>query len=106
MDTQFKKGVVELLILAIVSQRDCYGYELVSSISRHIELTEGTVYPLLRRLTKEGLFTTYLVESDEGPSRKYYKLTTKGNEHLQGLAKRWSAFSNSVQVILKEAGLG
>lgn len=55
-----------------------YGYEIVQSIARHTDINEGTVYPILRRLTVDGHFSTYLVESSGGPARKYYRLTAMG----------------------------
>ena len=78
MNVQFKKGALELCVLALTAKKDRYGYELVEEISKRFEISEGSIYPLLRILTKEGLFSTYLMESTEGPPRKYYKLTTKG----------------------------
>src|SRR5690625_7671130 len=66
MNIQFKKGVLEICVLALLDKQDRYGYELVQKISNQISISEGSVYPLLRRLTKEGYFTTYLQESTEG----------------------------------------
>lgn len=102
MNTQFKKGVLELCVLALLNKRDCYGYELVQSISTQIEISEGSVYPLLRRLNKEGYLTTYLQESTEGPPRKYYKLTDRGRSHFANLYHEWQQFSEGVERILKE----
>ena len=65
MNIQFKKGVLELCVLALTAKKDRYGYELVEEISKRFEISEGSIYPLLRRLTKEGLFSTYLMESTE-----------------------------------------
>ncbi len=79
MNPQFHKGVIEMCVLALVAQRDFYGYELVEAISKKIEISEGTVYPILRRLTQEGFFDTYLRESTEGPPRKYYRITPSGH---------------------------
>ncbi len=101
MNVQFKKGVLELCVLALVKQQDRYGYELVQHISQQIEIAEGTVYPLLRRLTQEQYFQTYLQESDEGPPRKYYRLTDKGREYLLQLQTEWLAFVKGVNVLLK-----
>ena len=77
MNVQFKKGVLELCVLALLDKQDRYGYELVQLISEQIQISEGTIYPLLRKLTQEEYFTTYLQESTEGPPRKYYQLTKK-----------------------------
>jgi PadR family transcriptional regulator PadR len=105
MNVQFKKGVLELCVLVLISKKDQYGYELAQNISKRIDVAEGTLYPLLRRLTKEDYFTTYLVESTEGPSRKYYKLTEKGREYMLELVEEWKQFSRGVNDLIGE-GLG
>jgi PadR family transcriptional regulator, regulatory protein PadR len=102
LNVQFKKGVLELCVLVLLDKQDRYGYELVQKISDQIEISEGSVYPLLRRLTKEEYFTTYLQESTEGPPRKYYKLTDKGREYLQTLLKEWQQFRDGVDTLIKE----
>jgi len=102
MNIQFKKGVLELCVLSILNRKDCYGYELVSDISKSITISEGTIYPLLRRLTKEELFTTYLKESQEGPPRKYYSLTDKGELVLSDLTKQWYSFVHGVNKLIEE----
>jgi PadR family transcriptional regulator PadR len=101
MNAQFKKGILELCVLSLVSRRDCYGYELVEEISRRIEITEGTIYPILRRLTDESYFETYLRESSEGPPRKYYRITARGTKALESMLTEWTAFNKSVEKILK-----
>ncbi len=102
LNVQFKKGVLELCVLVLLDKKDRYGYELVQKISDQIEISEGTVYPLLRRLTKEEYFTTYLQESNEGPSRKYYRLTDKGRTYLHQLVDEWKEFSEGVNQLIKE----
>ncbi len=104
MNIQFKKGALELCVLALLNKRDCYGYELVQEISIHIEISEGTVYPLLRRLGSEEYFTTYLQESSEGPPRKYYRLLNKGRDYLQSLVEEWKQFTEGVNHFIKEGG--
>ncbi|GIN96634.1 transcriptional regulator [Siminovitchia terrae] len=105
MNVQFKKGVLELCVLSLLYKKDRYGYELVQKISNQIAISEGSVYPLLRRLTKEGYFTTYLKESTEGPSRKYYQLTLQGRERLDHLLQEWQEFTSGVNQLIKE-GVG
>lgn len=100
MNTQFKKGVLEICVLALISKKDMYGYEIVQNISKVIEVNEGTIYPLLRRLTKEGYFDTYILESSEGPARKYYKITELGKENLINLIKEWKNFTNAVDYLI------
>ena len=100
MDTQFKKGVLELCVLTLLKIKDYYGYELVTEISKNISISEGTIYPLLRRLKKDEYVETYLKESQEGPSRKYYKLTSGGKEKCIILKKEWNEFIRKVNTFL------
>ena len=102
MNAQFKKGVLELIVLVAVSNRDMYGYELVAEVSKVVNVKEGTIYPILKRLTNEHYFETYLRESTEGPPRKYYHLTAAGIMHLDEIRKEWEDFSKSVNIFLKE----
>lgn len=81
-----------------------YGYELIEKVSRVVDVNDGTIYPLLKRLTNEKYAETYLVESNEGPSRKYYKITILGKQRMEELIKTWSEFSKSVNKFIKECG--
>ena len=103
MNTQFKKGVLELIVLLAVNKKDCYGYELVMEVSKVVDVNDGTIYPLLKRLTNERYFETYLVDSTEGPARKYYKITVLGKERLENLRDNWKIFANSVNKFIKES---
>lgn len=105
MNIQLKKGVLELCVLAVLDKKDCYGYELVNEISKNIEISDGTVYPILRRLNQEGYFTTYLQESQEGPPRKYYKLTELGKSTKEELINQWEGLVKGVNNILEGADL-
>ena len=88
MNSQYKKGVLELCVLSLLKKRDCYGYEISEYLSQHIDIAGGTVYPILRKLKADGLLTTYLQEESGGPPRKYYKLTGLGAEaHARGKAE-------------------
>lgn len=102
MNSQLKKGALELCVLALLRKRDYYGYELVQAISKNIEISEGTIYPLLRRLSKEDLFDTYLRESEEGPPRKYYKLTKTGLKVYKEKYTDWKNFINGIGFIIEE----
>lgn len=102
MNSQFKKGVLELIVLLSINKRDMYGYELILEVSKVVEVNEGTIYPLLKRLTNDRYFDTYLVESTEGPSRKYYKITSLGKQRLKELEGAWKEFSTSVNKFIKE----
>jgi PadR family transcriptional regulator PadR len=103
LNVQFKKGVLELCVLVLTAKKDRYGYELVNRISEKFQIAEGTVYPLLRRLTQEGYFTTYLQESQEGPPRKYYKLSKQGWMMMTELVVEWRQFTTAVDEIIREA---
>src|SRR5574344_2209384 len=103
MNTQFKKGVLELIVLLSINKKDMYGYELIMEVSKVVDVNDGTIYPLLKRLTNDKYFDTYLVESTEGPPRKYYKLTTLGKKRMKELEKSWKIFSDSVNKFLKES---
>lgn len=105
MNTQFKKGVLEMIVLLTVAKRDIYGYELVQKVNKVTEVKEGTIYPILKRLTNEKYFHTYLKESTEGPPRKYYKLTSLGNERCTVLVKEWKLFSKNVDNFIIEMGV-
>lgn len=80
--TQLRKGILELAILGCLAKTRHYGYSLARTIAgdADIDLTEGTIYPILGRLAKEGLVRAEWVESSQGPPRKYYTLTPKGEE--------------------------
>lgn len=103
MNTQFKKGVLELIVLLSISKKDMYGYELILEVCKVVDVNDGTIYPLLKRLTNEGYFETYLVESTEGPPRKYYKMTVLGSNRLEELVTSWSAFATSVNTFIEES---
>ena len=85
--TQLRKGILELAILGALSRGRHYGYSLVRTIAgdSDIDLTEGTIYPILGRMAKEGLVQSEWVESSQGPPRKYYTLTPKGEEAFRVL---------------------
>lgn len=102
MNIQFKKGVLNLCVLVLLDKQDRYGYELVQKISDRIAISEGAVYPLLRRLTKEGYFSTYLQESTEGPPRKYYSLTDEGRTYLHEQLEEWKSFTDGVNKLIEE----
>ena len=102
MNSQFKKGVLELCVLSLLKQGDKYGYELTEAISKQMSIAAGTLYLVLKRLNDEGYFTTYLVESESGPARKYYRLTDKGSKHHTSLKNDWYTFIEQVDQLIKE----
>lgn len=101
MNAQFKKGVLELCVLALLDRKDCYGFELVNQISESISMSEGTVYPLLKRLRDDSLLSTYLQESTEGPPRKYYRITDSGRTRFGQMRVEWREFCHNVDHIIE-----
>lgn len=102
MNTQYKKGVLELCVLSLLKKRDCYGYEISEFLSDHIDIADGTVYPILRKLKADGLLTTYLQEESGGPPRKYYALTALGRETYEADRAEYLQFARTVQNLLED----
>lgn len=104
MNAQFKRGIVELCVLSILVEKDSYGYDIISQLSEHIDVSENTIYPILRRLTNEGYFTTFVVESNEGAPRKYYQMTEQGFIYYLSLREEWDSFIGGVYHIINQGG--
>ncbi len=102
MNIQFKKGALELVVLLALLKKDMYGYELVNEVSKVIAIKEGSIYPLLKRLTNENYLASYLVESTEGPPRKYYKITVLGRARTRELKKDWQKFTAAIKKFIEE----
>ncbi|TCP64285.1 PadR family transcriptional regulator [Baia soyae] len=103
--SQILKGILEGCLLAIIAKGETYGYEMIEKLYTYgfTMVSEGSIYPLLIRMRKEGLVTTSeKVLPSGGPKRKYYSLTTKGKEKLDEFQKRWSEIASSVNRLLKE----
>lgn len=102
MSIQYKKGVLELCVMALLTKQDCYGYEISEALSKQIDIADGTVYPILRKLKADGLLTTYLQEESGGPPRKYYSLTQLGRETFDKDRREYLLFADSVKKMLEE----
>ena len=102
MNTQYKKGVLELCVLALLKKHDCYGYEISEYLSNHIDIADGTVYPILRKLKSDGVLTTYLQEESGGPPRKYYSLTDLGKQPFQNERAEYLDFAKSIRALLED----
>lgn len=96
--SQLRRGVLELCILALLDAGPSYGYEIVTQVAEHPQLAagEGTIYPLLRRLKREGYVETYWQESASGPPRQYYRLTSRGASALQIMRSEWTALVSAM----------
>lgn len=88
-DTQLKKGLLPLFVLKCLLNKECYGYELIQELKKSfgIEVTEGTIYPLLIRLMKENLLVYKWVEQPSGIPRKYYTISEEGKKAFKGMKK-------------------
>lgn len=100
MNAQFKKGALELCVLSQLKNADRYGYQLTDAISQEMAIAPGTLYLILKRLKDEEQVETYLVESGEGPARKYYHLTEKGKQHQAELEREWLEFVAAVERLI------
>ncbi|MBP5606108.1 MAG: PadR family transcriptional regulator [Ruminiclostridium sp.] len=100
MQSQLKRGTLELCVLSILCRGDKYGYELVNIISQCMHITEGTIYPLMKRLKDAGSIDSYIVESQEGPPRKYYNITDSGRIIQKEQEEEWRTFSEAIDRLL------
>ncbi len=99
---QLRRGALEFCVLALLRDRPRYGFDLVRELSEADGLltSEGTIYPLLSRLRKDGLVTTTWQESDAGPPRRYYALTADGRSALERFVVDWRRFRDGVDRVL------
>ena len=102
MGIQYKKGVLELCVMALLKKRDRYGYEISETLPKKIDIADGTVYPILRKLKADGLLSTYLQEESGGPPRKYYSLTRLGRETYETDRAQYLLFAASVKKLLED----
>jgi PadR family transcriptional regulator PadR len=105
IEIQLKKGVLGFCVLALLSHRDSYAYEIASKLSHAVDMGEGTIYPLMRRMQSDGLVATYLEESPSGPPRKYYKLSDAGRDALASQLAEWRHFTAAVEGLIGEVDL-
>ena len=102
--TQMMKGILDGCLLAMIKEKECYGYEIAEQLSRYgfDSISEGTIYPLLLRMQREGLITSVRKESIAGPKRKYYSLTSAGEIALEEFLSRWAQLEKSVNAIIRK----
>lgn len=101
METQFRRGILEICALAVLEKGESYGYKLVTDISELIPITESTLYPILKRLEASDML---VVSSQEynGRLRKYYRITEPGRQHLTELLNEWEEILRIYHLIMKE----
>jgi PadR family transcriptional regulator PadR len=102
---QMKRGAIEYCVLALVEKRERYGLELVQTLSEvdGLVTSEGTIYPLLSRLRRDGAIESFWRESDSGPPRRYYRLTEQGRQSLRTFRSEWDRFKNAVDQLIGES---
>lgn len=91
-------AMLELCILAVLKRQDTYGYKLISQIAKPLGLSESTLYPVLRRLSKNGYLSVYDKPHD-GRNRRYYHLSAAGADYLETLESDWDVFTRTIQEI-------
>jgi PadR family transcriptional regulator, regulatory protein PadR len=104
--TQMRRGTIEFCVLALLRDEERYGFDLVKALGQldGMVTTEGTIYPLLTRLRRDGLVDSNWKESPSGPPRRYYQLTQKGRRALSDFTKEWMRFRDSVDRVVLEGG--
>ena len=98
MDTQIKKGLLEVCVLTVLREKDSYGYQIIRDVSPCIAISESTLYPILKRLEGSGCLTTYSVEH-QGRLRKYYRITQQGMDKITAFLQEWEEVMQVYQFI-------
>ena len=103
---ELAKGTTAMLVLSVLSEREMYGYEIAGVIAGRsegaFEMKEGTLYPILHSLEKEGLLSSYRAESAQGRERRYYKITPSGLFQLKRKRSEWSTYTAAVESVVGE----
>ena len=104
--TQLRKGILELCVLNAMKGIKLYGYDIVKRLSgiEGLVIAEGTIYPILSRFKRQGLVDTSLEESPEGPARKYYQLTKRGEQYLTNMNHYWESIKSGADALRTESG--
>ncbi len=101
-ETQLRKGLVELAVLATIARGETYGYRIVDQLQGldGLQFTESTVYPVLTRLARQGFLAIRMEASPAGPVRRYYRLTPRGSDRFRQMAASWKTVSTSLSGLL------
>lgn len=101
---QLRKGTIELCVLNAIRGSRCYGYDIVKKLKQFdgLVINEGTIYPILSRFKREGLVRSFLEESQEGPARKYYEMTDRGEQLVSEMNDHWKLINRGVQTLGRE----
>ena len=106
IERELKRGSLELIVLHLLAPGEAYGYEIVSKLSAQtngaLEVTDGTLYPVLYRLERGGFVTVRWETPDRGVPRKYYRLTDSGRDELGRLEHEWTTFAKAMARLLRQ----
>ena len=106
IERELKRGSLELIVLHLLSPGEAYGYEIVSKLTEQtngsLEVTDGTLYPVLYRLERAGYVAVRWETPERGVPRKYYRLTDEGREELERLREEWTTFAKAMARLLKQ----
>jgi len=106
IERELKRGSLELIVLHLLSPGEAYGYEIVSKLTEQtngsLEVTDGTLYPVLYRLERAGYVAVRWETPERGVPRKYYRLTDEGRDELERLREEWTTFAKAMARLLKQ----
>ena len=103
MDIQLKRGLLDVCVLASIKDEDSYGYKIIKDVKPYVELSESTLYTILKRLETANMLTVRTVEHD-GRLRKYYRITEIGIKRIEEFKKEWKEMLSIYKFIIKEDG--
>lgn len=101
MDVQLKRGLLDVCVLAAIKNKDSYGYQIIKDMKPYVEISESTLYPILRRLESAEMLTVRKIEY-QGRLRKYYHITNQGLRRIENFKNEWSEIVSIYQFIIKE----
>ena len=104
MDIQLKRGLLDVCVLSAIRNEDSWGYRIVKDLKPYIELSESTLYPVLRRLQKDGCLMVYDRECG-GRNRRYYRITDEGRMKLDDYRREWDDYSSKISELFSEEGV-
>lgn len=101
MDTQLKRGLLDVCVLAAIKNEDSYGYQIIKDMKPYVEMSESTLYPILRRLEAAEMLQVYTVEHN-GRLRKYYHITEQGINRIRDFKEEWQEILSIYQFVIRE----
>ena len=101
MDTQLKRGILDVCVLRAIQNEDSYGYKIIKDMKPYLEMSESTLYTILKRLELSKMLTIYSIENN-GRLRKYYRITKLGLNRIEEFKKEWKEVMKVYQFVIKE----